>query len=92
MGFFERFFGGGRATGSKEDAKSRLKVVLMHDQVNLTPAQMEALKGELCAVIGRYAEVDIDNMELRLERVENRISVVSNIPVRRMVTGRTAAA
>ena len=90
-GFFERFFGGGKVTGSKDDAKSRLKVVLMHDQVNLTPAQMESLKGEICAVIARYAEVDQDNVELRLERVDNRISVVSNIPVRRITGGRTAA-
>jgi septum formation topological specificity factor MinE len=40
--FFERFFGG-RSSGSKEEAKSRLKMVLMHDQVDLTPAQMEAM-------------------------------------------------
>jgi septum formation topological specificity factor MinE len=32
-GFLDRFFGTPKGTGSKEDAKSRLKVVLMHDQV-----------------------------------------------------------
>jgi len=81
--FFDRFFGG-RAQGSKEDAKSRLKVVLMHDQVDLTPAQMEKMKDELCAVIARYADVDKDHVELRLERINNRLSVVSSVPVRRV--------
>lgn len=90
-GFLDRFFGTQRTTGSKDDAKSRLKVVLMHDQVDLTPAQMEAMKTELLAVIARYADIDRDHMELRLERVDNRISVVSSVPVRR-ITGRMATA
>ena len=34
------------ADGSKEDAKARLKFLLVHDQVDLTPAQMEAMKAE----------------------------------------------
>ncbi len=90
-GFLDRFFGTPKSAGSKEDAKSRLKLVLMHDQVDLTPAQMEAMKTELLAVVARYADVDREHVELRLERVDNRISVVSTVPVRR-VTGRLAHA
>ena len=83
--FFDRFFGG-RPTGSKDEAKSRLKTVLVHDQVGLTPAQMEGMKLELCSDISRYADIDKDHVELRLERINNRLAVVSSFPVRRVLS------
>jgi cell division topological specificity factor len=70
--------------GSKEDAKARLKFLLVHDQVDLTPAQMEAMKAELMEVIGRYVEIDNQGVEFRLERDEGTVALVSNIPVRRV--------
>ena len=80
-----RFFG--RApTASKEEAKQRLKFLLIHDQVDLTPAQLEQMKGEILEVISRYVEVDRDDQtEFRLEKGEGQVALVSNIPVRRVV-------
>ncbi len=40
-----------RSGHSKEDAKQRLKILLIHDQVDLTPAQLEAMQEEITAVI-----------------------------------------
>ena len=31
---------------SKDEAKQRLKAILIHDQVDLTPAQMDLMKAE----------------------------------------------
>lgn len=84
----DRFFGP-RGGGSKEDAKSRLKVLLVHDQVDLTPSQMEAMKQELLQVIARYCEVDADRVQVHLERANETVSLVSSVPVRR-VTHRPA--
>lgn len=89
MGIFDRLLGRNAHVGSKEDAKSRLKLLLVHDQVDLTPSQMEAMKAEILEVVARYAEVDTNRVELKLERADNGISVVSSVPVRR-VTARTA--
>lgn len=80
---------GGRG-GSKEDAKSRLKVLLVHDQVDLTPAQLQSMKAEIIEVIARYVEVDRDAVDFKLERSEGAIALVSNVPVRR-VTARAIA-
>jgi cell division topological specificity factor len=84
---FDRLFSG-RATspGSKEDAKSRLKILLVHDQVDLTPSQMNAMKAEILDVIARYCEVDREHVDVRLEKADNGISVVSSVPVRRVTT------
>lgn len=94
MSIFDRLFSGGnRSSGanSKEDAKSRLKILLVHDQVDLTPSQMNAMKAEILEVIARYCEVDREHVDVRLEKADNGISVVSSVPVRR-VTTRTAEA
>lgn len=90
ISLFDRLLGRGHASpGSKEDAKSRLKVLLVHDQVDLTPSQMELMKAEILEVIARYAEVDRDHVDVRLERANTGVSVVSSVPVRR-VTARAA--
>jgi len=80
-----RFFG--RAPkASKEDAKQRLKFLLIHDQVDLTPGQLDQMKAEIMEVIARYVEVEADeNSEFKLEKGEGHVALVSSIPVRRVV-------
>lgn len=90
-GLFDRFFPGRPAAGSAGDAKSRLKVLLVHDQVDLTPNQLQAMKEEILQVIARYAEVDSEHVDIRLERANDHVNVVSSVPVRR-VTGRAHSA
>jgi cell division topological specificity factor len=69
---------------SKDDAKQRLKVLLIHDQVALSPGQMDAMREEIMQVIAKYVEVESDGVEFRLSREEGSISLVSNVPVRRV--------
>lgn len=69
---------------SKEDAKSRLKLILLHDQVDLTPSQLERMKAEIIEVISRYVEVDDTNVEFKLDRAEDGVQLVSSVPVRRV--------
>lgn len=84
----QRLFGRASApagVSSKDDAKQRLKFLLIHDQVDLTPAQMDAMKAEIIAVISKYVELDESDTEVRLERNDGQIALVSSIPVRRVV-------
>ena len=74
-----------RKDASKEDAKQRLKVLLIHDQVDLTPAQLDAMQEEITAVIQKYVEIDRDNSVVRLERGDDRIALISSVPVRRVM-------
>jgi cell division topological specificity factor len=69
---------------SKEDAKSRLKLILMHDQVDLTPTQLERMKAEIIEVISRYVEVDDSHVEFKLDRADDGVQLVSSVPVRRV--------
>ncbi len=89
INLLDRFFVG-RHTGSKDDAKSRLKILLVHDQVDLTPSQMDAMRAEILAVIARYAEIEPTKVDLRLERGDDGVNLVSSVAVRR-VNARLAA-
>ncbi len=68
---------------SKDDAKNRLKLVLMHDRSQLSPGQMEQMREEMLDVISRYVEIDRDALDLCLEAETNTIALVANIPVLR---------
>ena len=80
MGFLSRVLKLGQPS-SKEVAKDRLQLVLIHDRVRITPAQMEALKNELLGVVSRYFDVDAAGVEVTFsqDRRENRL--VAQMPV-----------
>lgn len=42
---------------SKEIAKDRLKVVLIHDRANISPEVMQALKNDIIEVISHYRDI-----------------------------------
>lgn len=90
MNLLDRLFSA-RSPGSKEDAKSRLKILLVHDQVDLTPTQMDAMRAEIAAVIARFAEIEPGKVDLRLERGDDGVNLVSSVAVRR-VNARMAVA
>lgn len=87
MHLINKFFG--TRTSSKEDAKQRLKFLLIHDQVDMTPAQLEAMKAEIMEVIARYMDVDQSDTIFKLERLQDKVALVSSVPVKR-VTQRAA--
>ncbi|MGQ9778788.1 MAG: cell division topological specificity factor MinE [Bacillota bacterium] len=70
---------------SREIAKERLRLVLVHDRAMVSPALLEVLKGEMVEVISRYLEIDEQGMEVRLSTTEERAALVANIPVRRVL-------
>jgi cell division topological specificity factor len=71
---------------SKDAAKQRLKFLLIHDQVDLTAAQLDAMKTEILAVIARYVDIDDGETLMKLERADNHIALISNVPVRRVLS------
>ncbi|NLD48023.1 MAG: cell division topological specificity factor MinE, partial [Clostridiaceae bacterium] len=49
-----------RSKNSKDLAKERLKLVLIHDRANVSPQFLEMVKGEIIKVISNYMDVDED--------------------------------
>lgn len=72
---------------SKNLAKERLKLVLIHDKANVSPQFLEMVKGEIIKVIKQYMEIDEDSLDIQLTKTKSdagdRIvpALVANIPI-----------
>lgn len=69
---------------SKEIAKDRLKVVLIHDRANISPEVMQALKNDIIEVISHYMDINKSEMEISLENDANSVALLANIPINRI--------
>lgn len=57
----QHFFGKG---GSKDDAKSRLLLVLQDDRLGLTAEKKEALRKDILAAIRKHLDIDADGFTM----------------------------
>lgn len=78
----------GKPKNSKDVAKERLKLVLIHDRANVSPQFLEMLKSEIIKVITNYMDVDEDALDIQLTKTksDDGQSIVpalyANIPIR----------
>ncbi|MDD4601203.1 Cell division topological specificity factor [bioreactor metagenome] len=78
---------GKEPASSKDIAKERLRLVLVHDRVNVSPQFMEVLKDDMIRVISNYMEINEKEMEVSLTNNKSSVALVANIPVNRMKRG-----
>ncbi|MEN6390441.1 MAG: cell division topological specificity factor MinE [Syntrophomonas sp.] len=67
---------------SKEVARERLRLVLVHDRASVSPDFINQLKEDLIRVIQEYLDIDEDALQVSLENEEDSIALVANIPVK----------
>lgn len=70
------------AINSKDIAKERLRLVIVHDRASVSSDFINLLKEDLIKVIREYLDIDEDQLIVNLENEENSIALVANIPVR----------
>ena len=80
--FIAKLFG--KENGSKDVAKERLRLVLVHDRASISPQVLESLKMDLIQVISNYMVIDEANLEVNLDSSGNTVALVANIPVKGM--------
>ncbi len=75
---------------SKDEAKNRLQLVLIHDRADVSPEFLETLKGEILEVLLKYVEINKDDYDIQLTRVQSEDgerqipALVANIPITKM--------
>jgi cell division topological specificity factor len=79
----ERLFGKSERS-AKSVAKDRLRLVLMHDRADIPAPMMEAMRRELLSVLSKYVEIDEGALEVSLDRADETVALVANIPIRRV--------
>ena len=88
MDFLRKIFGGGNE-GSGQKAKDRLRIVLIHDRTDISPQLLDNLRDEIVDVLTRYMEIDIKKIDIDLDRDENAVALVANIPEIRIKRGKS---
>ncbi len=84
MGILSSLFG---RKDSKDTAKQRLKLVLMHDRSVISPEVLEMLRRDIVAVISKYLEVDAAGIDCKLSSEEDVSALSVSVPVNGMKRG-----
>jgi cell division topological specificity factor len=75
---------------SKDVAKERLKLVLIHDRATFSPQFLEMVKSEIIKVIQKYMEVDEELLDIQLTKTTSDDgdhmvpALIANIPIKGM--------
>jgi len=75
---------------SKNIAKDRLKLVLIHDRANCSTQILEMLKIDIIRVISNYMEIDEEELEIEISNTKSNGSngsvpvLYANIPIKSM--------
>ncbi|SDC40520.1 MULTISPECIES: cell division topological specificity factor MinE [unclassified Candidatus Frackibacter] len=70
---------------SKDLAKERLKLVLIHDRISISPELLDNMKEELLTVVSKYVEVERHELDIDFqEQDDDALALVANIPVKEL--------
>lgn len=75
---------------SKEVAKDRLKLVLIHDRVNCSTQLLEMIKTDIIKVISNYMEIDEEELDIQISQTKSDHDdssvpmLYANIPIKNM--------
>ena len=86
---FVRFFKSKPDNGSRNYAKDRLKLVLVHDRTNCSSQVLEMLKTDIIKVISNYMEIDEEELDIQISQTQTDDNgsvhvLYANIPIKGM--------
>ncbi len=79
----------GREPKSASQAKERLKLVLVHDRIDLSPGILDSLKDDIIQVISRHVEIDPSTVRIEMTQEGREQRLIADIPLRQARRRRT---
>ena len=70
-----------RRKSSKEMAKERLRLVLIHDRSGIPPELLHIMKNDIIAVISKHVRIDRQGIDIQLSHGNGRTRLVADIPI-----------
>ncbi|MBS4031043.1 MAG: cell division topological specificity factor MinE [Clostridiales bacterium] len=67
---------------SKDIAKERLRLVLVHDRASVSPEFLDKIKEELIRVISTYMEIDEENTQINMHRTDGTAVLEANLAIK----------
>lgn len=84
MGFLENVKSFLSRTDSKDVAKERLQLVLVHDRTTVSPEIIEKIREDILGVISSYMEINKDDSEINFHKEEEKIMLEANLSVKEL--------
>jgi len=81
MNKLKSFFQRSAPPTSREAAKQRLQLVLVHDRNQIEPGMLELIKDEIIAVISKHLDVDRNGVQVNFTEGERESKLVADIPL-----------
>ena len=78
-GLLQKLFGDKK--NSKDIAKERLQLVLIHDLASLSPGMVDDLRKDLIEVISKYMDFDEEGLDVQVESRDEIAMLEVNIPI-----------
>ncbi|RMD54364.1 MAG: cell division topological specificity factor MinE [Nitrospirae bacterium] len=66
---------------TKDIAKDRLKLVLMHERIQLAPEKFEKMRREIIDVIRKYMEIDLKETDIKVKNTDSSTAFILNARV-----------
>lgn len=67
---------------SKEVAKERLRLVLVHDRASVSPEFLDKIKEEMIRVISQYMEIDEKQTVINMHHAEGTAVLEANLAIK----------
>jgi cell division topological specificity factor len=80
MKLIDRVFKTARSS-SRQLAKERLQLVLVHDRTQISPQMLETLKDEMIAVISQHVAIEREAVEITLAQNGRESRLQADIPL-----------
>ena len=80
MNWFKRLRGEPQPS-SRDTAKQRLQLVLVHDRSQISPGMIELIKDEIIAVISKHIAIDTAGVQVSFTHGERENKLVADIPL-----------
>lgn len=80
MSFLRKVFKS-KEPSSRQIAKERLQLVLVHDRAQISPQLLQTIKDEIIDVISRYVEIEREGVEMVFTQSRRESRLQADIPL-----------
>lgn len=81
--FFKPKAAEGDNSTARVRARDRMRLMLVHDRLELPPDRLASLEEELVAVVGRYFEIERESTRFDLQQYDRKAALIANFPLLR---------
>lgn len=73
------------SSGSRNEVKKRLKLIIAHDRSSLNASILEKMRKEILVVVSKYVELDCNGIEFSIKMDNKLTALIVNLPIKKII-------